>query len=67
MNETENVQFAYVTRDGAVHPINVDGVQDILDAADEIGQSIKNGDLKIDPKDIIKIIDTPVEISTNRR
>lgn len=59
MNETENVQFAYVTRDGAVHPINVDGVQDILDAADEIGQSIKNGDLKIDPKDIIKIIDTP--------
>ena len=55
----ENIQFMYVTRDGAEHPCNVSGVQTIFDAADELRQSIVNGDLDISLKDVIKIVDIP--------
>lgn len=55
----ENIQFAFVTRDGVEHPVNIAGVCSILDAAFEIASSILNGDLQIDPQDIVKIIDIP--------
>ena len=55
----ENILFAYVTKDGVEHPVNIAGVRTILDAAFEIASSIMNGDLDIDPKDIVKIIDLP--------
>ena len=55
----ENIRFAYVTRDGKVHPVNIAGVCSILDAAFEIASSILNGDLKIDPQEIVRIEDIP--------
>ncbi len=55
----ENIRFVFVTRDGAEHPVNIAGVSSILDAAFEIASGIMNGDLRIDPKDIVKIIDIP--------
>ena len=55
----ENIRFVFVTRDGQVHPINVSGVCTIFDAVAELQSSIMNGDMKIYPQDIIKIIDTP--------
>ena len=57
--EEQNVQFLFVTKDGTPHQINVAGVNSILDAAFEIASSILNGDLKIDPKDIVRIEDIP--------
>lgn len=54
----ENIKFSYVTKDGEEHPINVSGVCTILDATMEIISSILNGDLHVDPADIIQIIDT---------
>lgn len=53
----KNVVFAFVTRDGVEHPINVNGVCNVLDAAFELASSIMHGDLKINPDDIVKIID----------
>lgn len=55
----ENIQFAYVTKDGKEHPVNIAGVNSILDAAFELASSILNGDLELDPRDIVKIIDIP--------
>ena len=55
----ENIRFAYVTRDGETHTCNIAGVNSILDAAFEIASSILNGDLDVDPKDIVKIVDIP--------
>ena len=55
----QNIQFAFVTKDGQEHAINVAGVCTILDAAFEIASSILNGDLKVDPSDIVKIVDIP--------
>ena len=55
----ENIQFMYVTRDGAEYPINVGGVQSIFEAADELRSSIVNGDLDIKLTDVIKIVDIP--------
>lgn len=54
-----NIVFAYVTKDGVEHPVNVAGVCTVLDAAMEIVSSILNGDLKIDPADIVAIKDIP--------
>ena len=53
----ENVVFAYVTRDGVEHTINVAGVCNVLDAAFELASSILNGDLKVDPNEIVAIKD----------
>ena len=53
----ENIQFAYVTRDGTIHHVNIAGVCTILDAAYEIASSALNGELEVDPKDIFQIID----------
>lgn len=55
----ENIQFAYETRDGSIHSVNIAGVHTILDAAFEIASSILNGDLGVDPSDIVKIMDIP--------
>ena len=55
----ENIQFAYKIRDGEVRIINVAGVRTILDAAFELASSIMNGDLDIDPADIVQITDIP--------
>ena len=53
----ENIRFAYVTKDGRTHEINVAGVNTILDAAFELASSILNGDLNVNPADIISIED----------
>ena len=55
----KNVVFAYVTRDGVEHTINVAGVCNVLDAAFELASSILNGDLKVDPNEIVAIKDLP--------
>ena len=55
----ENIQYAFVTKDGKPHGINISGVCTILDAAFEIASSILNGDLDIDPADIVRIEDIP--------
>lgn len=53
----DNIKFEFVTRDGECHPVNIAGVCTILDAAFEIASSILNGDIKIDPADIVQIND----------
>ena len=55
----ENIQFAYVTKDGTVHPINVAGVNNIIGAALELAQSFVDGAMDISPDDIICIKDIP--------
>ena len=54
----ENIQFKAVLRDGTEIPINVRSTT-IFQAAFEILESLAVGDLKVDPKDIVKIIDIP--------
>ncbi|MBO6269446.1 MAG: hypothetical protein J6N19_09940 [Clostridium sp.] len=54
----ENIQFAFVTKDGFEHRLNVPATT-IFQAAFEILESIAVGDLAVDPKDIVKIIDIP--------
>ena len=53
----ENITFEFVTRDGVCHPVNISGVCNILDASWEIASSIMNGDLDVDPDDIVEIRD----------
>ena len=55
----QNIQFAYVLKDGTVVPVNVAGVRNVIDAAFEIASSIMHGDLAIDPDSIVKIVDIP--------
>jgi len=54
----ENIQFKAVLKDGTEIPINVRSTT-IFQAAFEILESIAVGDLKVDPQDIIKIVDIP--------
>ncbi len=54
----ENIQFKAVLKDGTEIPINVRSTT-IFQAAFEILESIAVGDLKVDPLDIIKIVDIP--------
>lgn len=54
----ENIQFAFVLKDGTEVPIDVKATT-IFEAAFELLESIALGDLKIDPMDIVKIIDIP--------
>ena len=54
----ENIQYAFVTKDGTEHRLNVQSTT-IFQAAFEILESIAVGDLTVDPKDIVKIIDIP--------
>lgn len=54
----ENIQFAFVTRDGVEHTFNCHATT-IFQAAFEILESIAVGDIEEDPGDIVKIIDIP--------
>jgi len=54
----ENIQFKAVLKNGTEIPINVRSTT-IFQAAFEILESIAVGDLKVDPQDIIKIVDIP--------
>ena len=54
----ENIQFKAVLKDGTEIPVNVRSTT-IFQAAFEILESIAVGDLKVDPQDIIKIVDIP--------
>lgn len=54
----ENIQFKAVLKDGTEIPINVRSTT-IFQAAFEILESIAVGDLRVDPQDIIKIVDIP--------
>ena len=56
----ENIQFAFVLKDGTEVPINVRSTT-IFQAAFELLEAISLGDLKVDPRDIMKIIDVPDE------
>ena len=53
----ENIQFMYITKDGVHHPCNIAGACNVIDAAFELASSILNGDLEIDPNEIVGIID----------
>jgi hypothetical protein len=55
----ENIRFAFETKDGVVHPINVSGVNNIIGAALELAQSFVDGAMDIAPEDIVKIMDIP--------
>lgn len=52
----ENIQFEYVTKDGKHHPINTPA---IFQAAHELLEGIALGDIKVDPRNIVQIIDIP--------
>lgn len=54
----ENIQFKAVLKDGAEIPVNVRSTT-IFQAAFEILEAISLGDLKIDPRDVVKIVDIP--------
>ena len=54
-----NIQFKYVMKDGTEYHVNIAGVNNLLDAAFEIASSILNGDLDINPADIVRIEDIP--------
>lgn len=54
----ENIQFKAVLKNGTEIPISVMSTT-IFQAANELLESIALGDLKIDPRDIVKIIDIP--------
>ena len=55
----ENIQFAYITKDGEKHPLNIAGVRNVLDAAFEIASSLLHGDLDVHPDEIVAIVDIP--------
>ena len=54
----ENIQFAFETKDGTVFRLNVKATT-IFQAANEILESIALGDLNVDPREIVKIVDIP--------
>lgn len=54
----ENIRFAFVTKDGIEHPVNVRSTT-IFQAAFEILEAIALGDLKVDPAEIVAIKDIP--------
>ena len=53
----ENIRFMFKTKDGLEHKINVSGACTLTDAVFELVSSILNGDLKVNPKDIVAYID----------
>lgn len=53
-----NIQYKAVLKDGSEIEMNVLATS-IFDAAFEMLESIASGDLKINPKDVIKIVDIP--------
>ena len=55
----ENIKYAYETKDGVMHPINVAGVNNIIGAALELAQSFVDGAMECAPEDIVRIIDLP--------
>ena len=55
----ENIQFAYVTKDGVTHRFNTRGAINVFDAAHELSSSIMHGDIKVDPDTIVAIVDIP--------
>ena len=54
----ENIQFEYVTKDGKHHQINTPATT-IFQAAHELLEGIALGDIKVDPRNIVQIIDIP--------
>lgn len=54
----KNIQFEYVTKDGKHHPINTPATT-IFQAAHELLEGIALGDIKVDPRNIVQIIDIP--------
>ena len=55
----ENIQYAYITKDGVTHPFNAQGASNVFDAAFELASSIMHHDLEIDPDNIVAIVDLP--------
>ena len=56
----ENIRFNFVTKDGAVHRINVSGVSNLVGAVLEIAQSFIDGAMgDIKPDDIVQFTDVP--------
>ena len=54
----ENIQFEYVTKDGKHHQIDTPATT-IFQAAYELLEGIALGDIKVDPRNIVQIIDIP--------
>ena len=54
----ENIQFEYITKDGNHHQINSPATT-IFQAANELLEGIALGDIKVDPRSIVQIVDVP--------
>ena len=54
----ENIQFEYVTKDGKHHQIDTPATT-IFQAAHELLEGIALGDITVDPRNIVQIIDIP--------
>ncbi len=54
----ENIQFLIVTKDGEEIACNVESAN-VFEAAEEILQSIRCGDIKVNAEDVVKIVDIP--------
>lgn len=55
----ENIQYAYITKDGVQHPFNAQGAANVFDAAFELASSIMHKDIEVDPDTIVAIMDIP--------
>lgn len=54
----ENIRFTALLKDGTAVPGNVEATN-VFEAAREYLESIECGDLKVNPEDVIAIIDIP--------
>lgn len=54
----KNIQFKAVLKNGTELPINVNATS-IFQAASELLESIAVGDICIDPRDVVQIVDIP--------
>ena len=54
----ENIQFEYITKDGKHHQINSPATT-IFQAANELLEGIALGDIEVDPRSIVQIVDVP--------
>ena len=54
----ENIQFLIVTKDGEEIACNVKSAN-VFEAAEEILQSIRCGDIKVNAEDVVRIVDIP--------
>ena len=55
----ENIQYAFITKDGVQHPFNAQGAANVFDATFELASSIMHGDITVEPDNVVAIMDIP--------